>query len=98
MKKRFHYKDYYKVLTAIVELEGSFKNTGVHTKTIAEYTNMDIGKVNAILGSSWFSYFPLKKLVGLNHKNEIMTLSEMQVLNDTERKLCTIGFLVEYKD
>lgn len=96
--KKINYKEALKVLNAIAELEGTFKETGIHTKTIADYIDMDIAKVNAIVVNSWFSYFPNKNYVAINHEYKIIPVRKIKTLKESEQKLFTIGLLIEYKE
>ena len=98
---KFLYSEVNKILEAIIELENCFKETGIHTKIISEYTGINIRRVNAIaIGFVHSEMFSID-LISINHKYEAVSTNEFSSLPSSHRKdisLYTQGFMFFYKD
>lgn len=97
MKKIITHQDVYKVFTALIELEKEFKETGVHTKILADYIDMKTSKVNAIATRLAHANFFIITPALINHKHKIISVDESRGLMLNDKKNFRMGFLIDYK-
>ena len=98
IKSKVNYQEAYRVWTAIIELEESFKETGVHTKIIADYTGISIGRVNAIVATQAFAYFFTVEHMAVDNRYNLLPSIELSGLFENEKKMYSVGFLIKYKE